>query len=125
MTEIVQRRYVSYADAHYAGGLVDGAYVMRIFGEVATELSVVTEGDEGLLAGYEAVDFHEPVLAGDLLEVTGRITSVGRRSRRLELQAYVTSRSDHTERESGAVQLKEKLLVTSAVAVLVVPGEAQ
>ncbi|MGW4098234.1 MULTISPECIES: hotdog domain-containing protein [unclassified Mycobacterium] len=122
MTEIVHRRYVSYADAHYAGGLIDGAYVMRIFGEVATELSIVTEGDEGLLAGYEAVDFHEPVLAGDLLEVTGRITSVGRRSRRLELQAHVTSRSDHTERESGAVQLAEKLLVTSAVAVLVVPG---
>jgi len=123
MTEVVHRRYVSYGDAHYAGGLVDGAYVLRIFGEVATELSILTEGDEGLLAGYEAVDFHAPVLAGDLLEVTGRIASVGRRSRRLELEAYVTARSDNSERESGAVALAEKMLVTSAVAILVVPDK--
>lgn len=125
MNQIVHRRYVSYGDAHYGGGLVDGAYVMRIFGEVATELSVLTEGDEGLLAGYEVVDFHAPVLAGDLLEVTGRIASVGRRSRRLELNAYVTSRSDRTTRESGAVSLPEKMLVTTAVAVLVVPEAAK
>ncbi|HET7740991.1 MULTISPECIES: hotdog domain-containing protein [unclassified Mycolicibacterium] len=122
MTQIVHRRYVSHGDAHYAGGLVDGAFVMRIFGEVATELSILTEGDEGLLAGYEVVDFHAPVLAGDLLEVTGRIASVGRRSRRLELEAHVTSRADPTHRESGAICLAEKKLVTSAVAVLVVPG---
>jgi 3-aminobutyryl-CoA ammonia-lyase len=123
MTEIVHRRYVSHADAHYAGGLVDGAYVMRIFGEVATELSVITEGDEGLLAGYEVVDFHAPVLAGDLLEVTGRIESVGHRSRRLVLEAHVTSRADRTQRSSGAIRLADKKLVTSAVAVLVVPGK--
>lgn len=121
MTNVVHRRYVSQADAHYGGGLVDGAYVLRMFGEVATELSIATEGDEGLLAGYEAVDFLAPVRSGDILEASGRIVSAGRRSRRLELTAHVCARSAPAHRDSGAEVLADKLLVATAIAILVVP----
>jgi len=68
---VTHRRYVSYAEAHYGGNLVDGAYVLALFGDVATELSMRTDGDEGLLAGYRDITFHAPVHAGDVIEVTG------------------------------------------------------
>ncbi|MEZ3158958.1 hotdog domain-containing protein [Microbacterium sp. BWT-B31] len=120
MTHVVQRRYVPYSEVHYAGGLVDGGYVMRLFGELATEISILSAGDEGLLAAYESVTFHAPVIAGDIIEVDGDIVAAGRRSRRLSLRARVTARSagDGT---SAARQLGEPLLVASAIAVLVVP----
>ncbi|WP_436700050.1 hotdog domain-containing protein [Nocardioides sp. BYT-33-1] len=123
MSTVTHRRYVSHGDAHYAGGLADGAFVLRLFGEVATEISIATDGDEGLLAGYESVGFLAPVYAGDIVEVTGRAVEFGRRSRRLELTCHVTARADASTRESGSVLLDEKILVTEAIGILVVPGE--
>src|SRR4051812_50163094 len=78
---VTHRRYVSYADAHYGGNLVDGAYVLALFGDVATELCIRTDGDEGLFAGYRDVSFHAPVRAGDVIEVTATLTAVGPRGR--------------------------------------------
>jgi len=49
---VTHRRYVPYAHAHYAGNLVDGAYSLGLFGDVATELCIRTDGDEGLFASY-------------------------------------------------------------------------
>ena len=49
-TVVTHRRYVPYAHAHYAGNLVDGAYSLGLFGDVATEMCIVTDGDEGLFA---------------------------------------------------------------------------
>ena len=48
-TTVVHRRYVPYGHAHYAGHLVDGAYVLGLFGDVATEVCIRTDGDEGLV----------------------------------------------------------------------------
>ena len=78
---VTHRRYVPYCDAHYGGNLVDGAYVLGLFGDVATELCIRTDGDEGLFASYSDVQFRAPVRAGDVLEATATVTAVGRRSR--------------------------------------------
>jgi len=77
---VTHRRYVPYAHAHYAGNLVDGAYSLACFGDVATELCIRTDGDEGLFAGYDEVAFRAPVMGGDVLEATATVTRVGSRS---------------------------------------------
>ena len=80
--EVKLRVRISESDVHYAGGLVDGAHIMKLFGDVATELTIRYDGDEGLLRAYEKVEFLEPVHAGDFLEVTGKIISTGNTSRK-------------------------------------------
>src|SRR2546423_11962674 len=91
---VTHRRYVSYADAHYGGTLVDGAFVLALFGDVATELAIRTDGDEGLLAGYRDISFHAPVHAGDVIEVTATLVQVGNRSRQLDFRAQIVCRAE-------------------------------
>jgi 3-keto-5-aminohexanoate cleavage enzyme len=74
-------------DAHYAGELVDGARILALFGDVATELLVRHDGDEGLFRAYESVEFLAPVYAGDFIEARGALVSVGNTSRRIEFEA--------------------------------------
>src|SRR5579863_5019169 len=78
---------LSASDAHYGGQLVNGAHMLSLFGDVATELAILCDGDEGLLVGYENIEFLAPLFAGDYIEVTGRITKIGRTSRRMEFEA--------------------------------------
>ncbi len=85
-TTVVHRRYVSYAEAHYAGNLVDGAWGLGLFGDVATEMCIRTDGDEGLFASYSDVQFRAPVRAGDVVEATATLTRVGRRSREMAFE---------------------------------------
>jgi 3-aminobutyryl-CoA ammonia-lyase len=84
---VTHRRYVPYSHAHYAGNLVDGAYSLGLFGDVATELCIRSDGDEGLFASYAEVQFRAPVRAGDVLEVTAELVRVGRRSREIRFTA--------------------------------------
>jgi 3-aminobutyryl-CoA ammonia-lyase len=119
---VTQRRYVSYADAHYAGDLVDGAYVLAMFGDVATEVCIRTDGDEGLFAAYSDVRFQAPVRAGDVLEATATVVRVGRRSRELELVARVVCRGDTRRGASAAVVLDEPVVVVTARGTVVVPA---
>lgn len=116
------RRYVGYDRAHYGGGLVDGAYVLALFGDVATEVAIREGADEGLLAGYSSITFHAPVLAGDIVEVSAQIVRRGRRSRLLALTAQVHARSEPGRGPSAARLLDPPLLVTSATATLVLPA---
>jgi 3-aminobutyryl-CoA ammonia-lyase len=119
---VVHRRYVPYSDAHYAGNLVDGAYSLKLFGDVATEMCILTDGDEGLFASYSEVQFREPVHAGDVLEVTCELAKVGTRSRALELAVLVVARGNPTpERPGAAALLDEPLVATTAVGTVVVP----
>src|SRR5213080_4179465 len=99
---VIHRRYVPFSHAHYGGNLVDGAYVLGLFGDVATELCIVTDGDEGLFASYSDVQFRAPVLAGDIIEATATVTAVGRRSRQLAFEARVTGRADPGRGDSAA-----------------------
>ena len=121
-TTVVHRRYVPYSHAHYAGNLVDGAYSLGLFGDVATEMCIRTDGDEGLFASYSDVQFREPVRAGDVLEITCTLTRVGTRSRTLDLAVHVVARGAGTEERPGAAELlAEPLLATTATGTVVVP----
>jgi 3-aminobutyryl-CoA ammonia-lyase len=122
-TVVTHRRYVPYSHAHYAGNLVDGAYSLGLFGDVATELCIRTDGDEGLFASYSDVQFRAPVRAGDVLEVTAELVAVGRRSRRIGFAVHVLARGAATESRPGAAEVLEPpLLATEATGTVVVPG---
>ena len=119
---VTHRRYVPHGHAHYGGALVDGAYVLGLFGDAATELCIRTDGDEGLFAGYDAVDFRAPVLAGDVLEVTATVDRVGRRSRGVAFEARVACRATPERGASAAEALDPPLVVVTAHGTVVVPG---
>jgi 3-aminobutyryl-CoA ammonia-lyase len=119
---VTHRRYVPYSHAHYGGNLVDGAYSLALFGDVATELCIRTDGDEGLFAGYAEVRFTAPVHAGDVVEVSATITTIGRRSRTVSFEARVVCRADPDRGPSAATVLDPPVVVTTAVGTVVVPG---
>ena len=119
---VSHRRYIPYSHAHYAGNLVDGAYSLALFGDVATEVCIRTDGDEGLFASYSDVQFRAPVRAGDVVEVTARVTHVGTRSRRLDLAVTVICRGRPDLGESSAEVLEPPLLATTAIGTVVVPA---
>lgn len=120
---VTHRRYVPYSHAHYAGNLVDGAYSLGLFGDVATEMCIRTDGDEGLFASYSDVQFRAPVRAGDVVEITAELTRVGTRSRVLDLTLHVVARGAATDARPGAAEmLAEPILATTATGTVVVPG---
>ncbi len=110
--------------AHYAGGLVDGAKMLELFGDVATELCIRADGDEGLFRAYDAVEFLAPVRAGDFIEAEGTITRWGKTSLGMEFVArkviVPTPRRDDTF-ESSADLLPEAIVVCRARGTCVVP----
>ena len=118
---VVHRRYVPYAHAHYAGNLVDGAYALGLFGDVATELCIRGDGDEGLFAGYSEVRFVAPVRAGDVVEVTGQISRMGNRSRTIEFSCAVVCRGRPDVSASAAEVLDPPIVAVVATGTVVVP----
>jgi 3-aminobutyryl-CoA ammonia-lyase len=119
---VTHRRYVPYSHAHYAGNLVDGAYVLGLFGDVATEVCIRTDGDEGLFASYDDVQFKAPLRAGDVIEVTATVTRMGTRSRGLEFVARVVCRGRPDLSDSAAEVLGEPVEITRATGTVVVPA---
>ena len=119
---VQHRRYVPHSHAHYGGSLVDGAYVLGLFGDVATELCIRTDGDEGLFAAYDSVEFLAPVRAGDVLEVTATVDRVGRRSRGVTFTATVVCRAQPGRGPSAAAVLEPPLEVVTAHGTVVIPG---
>ncbi len=121
-TRVVHRRYVPYSHAHYAGSLVDGAYSLGLFGDVATEMCIRTDGDEGLFASYSDVQFRAPVQAGDVVEVSCELVTIGTRSRVLGFTLHVVARGAATPGRPGAAAfLADPILATSATGTVVVP----
>ena len=118
---VTHRRYVPYAHAHYAGNLVDGAYSLGLFGDVATEVCIRTDGDEGLFASYADVQFLGPLLAGDVVEAEGTVVRVGRRSRDIDFVARVVCRADGSGAASAARPLQPPTVVVTARGTVVVP----
>jgi 3-aminobutyryl-CoA ammonia-lyase len=121
---VTHRRYVPYSHAHYGGDLVDGAYILGMFGDVATEVCIRTDADEGLFASYQDVQFRAPVRAGDVIEATATVTRVGRRSRALAFEARVVCRARPEAGESAAAVLPEPIVVVTATGTVVVPAPA-
>jgi 3-aminobutyryl-CoA ammonia-lyase len=119
---VVHRRYVPYSHAHYAGNLVDGAYSLACFGDVATEVCIRTDGDEGLFASYADVQFKAPVRAGDVIEIEAEVVRVGTRSRTLDLQVRVIARGRPDRSASAAEVLDPAIVATTATGTVVVPA---
>ena len=119
------RLRMSANDAHYGGNLVDGARMLGLFGDVATELLILNDGDEGLFKAYDSIEFFAPVHAGDYIEATGEITEVGNTSRKMTFEAYkvITPRPDLND--SACDVLKEPVLVCRASGTCVVVKDRQ
>jgi 3-aminobutyryl-CoA ammonia-lyase len=118
---VTHRRYVPYSHAHYGGALVDGAYALGLFGDVATEVCIRTDGDEGLFASYSDVQFRAPIRAGDVVEVTARVTRMGTRSRTLEFTCAVICRGRPDKSASAAEVLDPPVVAVTATGTVVVP----
>ena len=125
MEKALIRMRLSAHQAHYGGGLVDGAFIMQLFGDVATELLIRNDGDEGLFRAYESVDFLEPLYAGDYIEVTGWIIEKGNTSRKMEFEAHKVIEALPELHPSTAHALVEKVLVAKATGTCIVPKELQ
>jgi 3-aminobutyryl-CoA ammonia-lyase len=120
---VVHRRYVPYSHAHYAGNLVDGAYAVAAFGDVATEVCIRTDGDEGLFASYSDVQFKAPMRAGDVLEIEAVVTRIGTRSRTINFEARVVCRGRPDVSESAAEVLDPPIVAVTATGTVVVPAK--
>jgi 3-aminobutyryl-CoA ammonia-lyase len=120
------RMRMSQADAHYGGDLVDGARMLGLFGDIATELCIRMDGDEGLFRAYEIVEFVAPVYAGDFIEAEGEIVKVGATSRKMKFEARkVISTVRDPKNPSGAELLDPAVTVCTAVGTCVVPKDKQ
>jgi 3-aminobutyryl-CoA ammonia-lyase len=119
------RLRLSQADAHYGGNLVDGARVLALFGDLATELLIRQDGDEGLFRAYDAVEFLAPVFAGDYLEASGEMVKVGATSRAMRFEARVVIRPRPDLSASAAEVLARPVVVCRASGTCVVPRERQ
>lgn len=125
MNTAMIRMRMSMHDAHYGGNLVDGAKMLQLFGDVATELLIRNDGDEGLFAGYEEVQFTAPVYAGDYIEAVGEIIKTGNSSRKMKFEArkVIIPRPDIND--SACDVLEEPIVVCRAIGTCVVPKDKQ
>ena len=121
----VIRLRMSSHDAHYGGNLVDGARMLGLFGDVATELCIRQDGDEGLFRAYDSVEFLAPVYAGDFIEAEGEIVQVGNTSRKMRFEARKVIRPRPDVNDSAADLLPEPVVVCRATGTCVVPKDKQ
>lgn len=123
--EFTLRVRMGSGDAHYGGNLVDGAKVMGLFGDAATGLLILADGDEGLFVAYDDVQFKAPVYAGDFLEVTATMEKIGNTSRTMSFRAFKIIAANDEVSDSAADKLEPPQLVVSAKGVCVVPKDKQ
>lgn len=125
MKEVMIRVRMSSHDAHYGGNLVDGAKMLQLFGDVATELLIDLDGDEGLFRAYTSVEFLAPVYAGDYIEAKGKIVAKGNSSRTMEFEAYKVIQAKPEISDSAADYINPPILVCKATGVCVTPKDKQ
>jgi 3-aminobutyryl-CoA ammonia-lyase len=99
--------------------------MLNLFGDVATELLIRQDGDEGLFAAYDDVQFLAPVYAGEFIEAVGEITKVGNSSRKMSFEArkVIVPRPDISD--SACDVLDEPIVVCKATGTCVVPKDKQ
>ena len=112
-------------DAHYGGNLVDGARMLGLFGDVATELLVRHDGDEGLFRAYDSVEFLAPVFAGDYIEAEGELLQAGNSSRKMKFEARKVIRAAPDINDSAAEVLEPPVVVCKASGTCVTPKDKQ
>jgi 3-aminobutyryl-CoA ammonia-lyase len=123
--KVMIRLRMSQADAHYGGNLVDGARMLALFGDVATELLIRFDGDEGLFRAYDKVEFLAPVHAGDYVEAVGEIVGVGSTSRQMQFEARKVIAPCPDVSDSAAEVLSEPVVVCRASGTCVTPKNKQ
>jgi len=123
--KVIIRLRMSAHDAHYGGNLVDGARMLGLFGDVATELLIRNDGDEGLFCAYDSVEFLAPVFAGDYIEAEGEIVKVGNTSRKMQFEARKVIQARPDINDSAAEVLKTPVAVCRASGTCVVPKDKQ
>ena len=121
----VLRVRMSAHDAHYGGNLVDGAKMLQLFGDVATEILIRNDGDEGLFVAYDKVEFLNPVFAGDYIEAEGELVSAGNSSRKMNFTAKKVIRPLPEINDSAAELLAEPIMVCRASGTCVVQKDKQ
>jgi 3-aminobutyryl-CoA ammonia-lyase len=123
-TDVVAHRWVRIGrgDARNRTGLVDGAYVLRIFGDLITEITVRVDGDEGLLTGYSPLRFHAPARVGDVVEVSARLVHSTRLRRVVEFEARKVVAARYDRGSTASEVLPEPVVVCTATGTSVVPG---
>jgi 3-aminobutyryl-CoA ammonia-lyase len=119
------RLRMSQADAHYGGSLVDGARLLALFGDVATELLIRHDGDEGLFRAYDAIEFLAPVHAGDYVEARGEIVRTGATSRAMTFECWKVISPRPDLGDSAAEVLAAPVLACRASGTCVVPKDKQ
>jgi 3-aminobutyryl-CoA ammonia-lyase len=119
------RLRMSAKDAHYGGNLVDGAHMVHLFGDVATELLIKLDGDEGLFCAYDNVEFLAPVYAGDYIEAYGEIERIGNTSRTMKFEARKVVQARPDISPSAADSLEEPVVVCRAHGTCVTPKAAK
>ena len=125
ITSLIRLRMGAH-DAHYAGNLVDGAKMLHLFGDVATELLIRSDGDEGLFVAYDNVEFLAPVFAGDYIEASGRMVSMGKSARKMVFEARkVIASAGLPGQVSAANVLNVPVVVCRASGTCVVPAALQ
>ncbi len=123
MDKVMIRLRMGMGDAHYGGNLVDGAKMLQLFGDVATELLIRQDGDEGLFVAYDKVEFTAPVYAGDFIEAVGEIVKLGNTSRKMVFEArkVIIPRTDISQ--SACDVLDEPIVVCRAEGTCIVPKD--
>lgn len=125
MDKVTIRLRMSAHDAHYGGNLVDGARMLGLFGDVATELLIRNDGDEGLFCAYDSVEFLAPVFAGDYIEAEGEIVKIGNTSRKMQFEARKVIQARTDINDSAAEVLETPIVVCRASGTCVVPKDKQ
>jgi len=126
-TRVTLRLRMSAHDAHYAGELVDGARMLALFGDLATELLIRLDGDEGLFRAYENIEFLAPVFAGDYIEATAELVRIGDSSRQMRFEArkVISNVRQDGVPASAADVLVDPVVVCRAVGTCVTPKGMQ
>lgn len=122
--ETMIRVRLSSGDAHYAGQLVNGSHAVELMGDVATELMIMHDGNEGQCIGYDKIAFTSPMYSGDFLEVVGRIIGIEGNKRKVQCRAFkIATNAGLIKQESAVNVLETPVMTAEAISTYVVPDK--
>lgn len=113
-------------DSHYPNQVISLGIITELFGMVGGKLSMMLDGDDGLMCAFENLEFLAPAYQGDYVRATATLLKVGKTSRKRRYEAHVVARSHgigpHT---TSAEVLKEPILVARGIGTAVVLRDRQ
>lgn len=120
--ETMIRVRMSASEAHYAGELVNGSHTVELMGDVATNLMIMNDGNEGTCMGYDMIKFTAPTYAGDFIEVDGRIIGEYDNKRKIQLRSFKIAENARIAEQDSAVKVYENPVMTvEAIATYEIP----